>query len=222
MPGEIELDPDRSNFVLVVGAKGSGKSKLAERYFLTYPHDRLVIDPTGDVRLPEAAKVATVHDPLPASWPADMDGQQVSLRYVPDPGSATHDVEVDDAVGLAFHHPHRRCLLWVDEIDVVSPHAQRTGPNMARSLKQGRHRGLSMLVCGIRPQAINPLFLSQADYVAVFRLPNPDDRKRIAAAVGVSPAEMDELVGMLDEHEFVWCDVRNQDVLVCPPIPGVS
>ncbi len=222
---EDALDPDRSNFILIVGRKGSGKSELGARYFATYPHDRLVIDPTGDVVPPDGT--VTLREPIPVRFEdhpvVDRDGKriQTSYRYHPDVGDPTHEDEVDRAVGMCFHHPRRRSALWIDEVDVVAPNAARLRPNMHRALKQGRHKGMTLIVCGIRPMAINPLFLSQADYVATFTLPNPDDRKRVSSSIGVEPREFDRLQGQLDDYEFLWCDVRQHTITHCPPIPGV-
>jgi hypothetical protein len=219
---DLELDPTRSNFVTLVGKKGSGKSQLARMFWLSYPFDRLVIDPTGDV---DAGDPDTheLRPPLPARWPTpevDERGRRKrqTLRFMPDPGEPTYVDDMDRAVGLAHWHPDRRALLWIDEIDELTK-AQFSPPHLRRALKQGRHRRLSLLCCGPRPVNIDPLVLAQADYVGVFRLPNPNDRRRVAETCGIEPDEFDHWHGELEEHGFLWYDQRADELTVCDPIP---
>lgn len=218
-PGPLELDPRRSNFVTIVGRKGSGKSELARRFWTSYPFDRLCIDPTGDIDPGE--DVHPLVAPLPARFPVDAQGERVSLRMVPDPGSPTYADDLDRAVALVFHHPKKRALLWVDETEEMGT-AQQAGPSWKRALKQGRHRNMSILCAGIRPMNISPLVLSQADYVAMFTTPNPDDRKRVASSIGYDPRQLDEHHEALDEFEFLWWDTKAHELIHCPPIPLTS
>lgn len=212
----LELDPRRSNFVTIIGRKGSGKSELARAFWESYPFDRLCIDPTGDFN--PGGEVERLSEPLPARFPTDPEGRRVSLRLVPDPGSPTYGDELDRAVGLAFHHPRKRSMLLIDETEEMGT-AQQTRPGWARALKQGRHRNLTLVCAGIRPLNINPLVLSQADYVAMFHTPNPDDRKRVASSIGYEPRALDAAHEVLEEHEFLWWDARAHELIHCPPIP---
>jgi hypothetical protein len=221
---EAKLDPARSTFILVVGRKGSGKSELAHLFFRQYPYDRLVIDPTHDVKLEESPedKVTVIDDPLPVRFPSPVDGERITLHYKPDMGSLTVDDDTDRAVGLAF--THRRTLLWIDEIGEVA-RIHQTQPYMRRSLNYGRHRDLSLLMCGPRPINIDPLCVSQADYVYIFEMPNPRDRDRIAEGIGWDPkaftAAVHELTGT---HAYLRYNARakeHEDRLVeFPPLPA--
>lgn len=215
-----QLDPDRSAFVAIVGKKGQGKSELARTMFESYPYDRLVIDPTGDIHLDgDVTKLAA---PLPGKFPVDDEGKQVTARFVPDPGLATYRDDMDRAVGLAFYHPGRRCLCWIDEIGELSK-ANNTPPHLARALHQGRHRRLSLLMCGPRPINIDPLVLAQADQVYIFRLPNPADRKRVADVIGVEPGVLDDAVANLGNFEYLRFDAHATDpddeLVHFPPLP---
>jgi hypothetical protein len=191
-------------------------------FWLSYPFDRLVIDPTGDVD-PGDPDTKELGAPLPAKWPTpevDERGRRKrqTLRFVPDPGAETFVDDMDRAIALAHWHPDRRALAWIDEVGTVT-RANFTPPHFSRALHQGRHRRLSLLMCGPRPINIDPLVLAQADYVAVFDLPNPNDRRRVADACGIEPREFDHWHGQLEEHAFLWFDQRAHELVVCDPIP---
>jgi hypothetical protein len=214
---ETQLDPAKSNFVTIVGRKGSGKSVLARSFWDDYPFDRIVVDPTGDVD-PGDERAERLAAPMPARWPVDAEGRRVTLRYVPDVRSPTWVDDMDRAVGLAYWHPHKRCLAWLDEIGAMT-RANQTEANLRQALHQGRHRNLSLLMCGPRPIDINPLVLSQADYVAVFDLPNPRDRERVASTIGISPTDFDAEHGRLEEYGFLWYEAKTHELTVMDPLP---
>lgn len=210
-----QLDGRKATHIAIVGRKGSGKSVLARRFWETYPYDRLVIDPTGDVD-PGDPKTLNLTSPLPRRWPAKLDDRRQTLRFAADPGSPTYEDDLDRAAGLAFGHGN--CLLWVDEVGELT-RANKTAPAMRRILHQSRHRRLSTLFCGPRPIDINPLVISQADYLAIFHLPNPADRKRCADTMGYDLAELEEAHDLLDEHGYLWWDAVHRELEVRPPIP---
>jgi hypothetical protein len=210
------LDPRRSNFVAIVGRKGSGKSTLARRFFNGYPFDKVVIDVTGD----EGAAVPGVQeirDPLPLRWPTNADRTPTVLRYQPDMGSATVLEDTDVIFRWAMTH-QKRSAVWVDENESIMP-VQRTPANALRLLHQGRHRNVTLIVTQIRPVHVNRLVFSQADYVAVYQVPDPDDRKTIAKSIGWPPREFDELVHGLAPYEFLWYDAHAHELAHCDPIP---
>jgi hypothetical protein len=210
-----ELDGKAAHHIAMFGRKNSGKSVLAQRFWDSYPYDRLVIDPTGDVD-PGDPKTKNLTTPLPSRWPGALEQERTTLRFAADPGSATYHDDLDQAAGLAF--THGRCLLWVDEVGELTD-ANRTPPAMRRILHQSRHRKLSLLLCGPRPIDVNPLVVSQADYLAIFELPNPDDRKRVANVMGYRLAELEEAHGLLVDHGYLWWDAARRELEVRPPIP---
>jgi nucleoside-triphosphatase THEP1 len=226
-----EIDPDKGAFVFATGKKGSGKSVLCRDLFDAFPYDRLVIDPTGDVTRDLRAagvKVRQLADPLPGRWPASLDESEpyVTLTYVPNmsqaPAAAVDDM--DRALGLAL--AHRRTLVWIDEIGLMT-RAQSTPPQLQSALHQGRHRQLTLIMAGPRPINIDPLCIAQADLIAVFALPNPRDRRRVAEEMGWPPAEFDAAVHGLGRHEYLWYDATAWNAATdqsgmlwhMPPIP---
>lgn len=207
------IDPRKgATFVAIFGKKRSGKSVLAHRFWSTWPYDRLAIDPHNELDEPDTH---VLRDPLPMRLPGPLgDDERTSHRYVPDPGSRTYVDELDRAVGLAYNH--RRTLLWLDEVGDLT-RANYTPPYMRRALHQGRHRQLSMLMCGPRSIDINPLVIAQADLVYVFDMPHPRDRERVAAVIGYPPKAFDEAVHALGEHEYLRWD--GHELVHFPKLP---
>jgi hypothetical protein len=210
------IDGRKATQIAIFGRKGSGKSVLARRFWDSYPYDRLVIDPTGDVDTGDPkSKNLTV--PLPSRWPGALEpNERTTLRFAADPGSDTYRDDLDAAAALAF--THGRCLLWVDEVGELTT-ANNTPPGMRRVLHQSRHRGLSTLFCGPRPIDIDKLVIAQADYLAIFHLPQPGDRRRVADNMGLEPDVFDEAHGLLVPHGYLWWDAKAHELEVRPPIP---
>ncbi len=189
-------DPRKSTFLFATGKKGEGKSHWCRAWWDAYPLDRLLIDPTGDVRADLRAEGEDVSvlapDVVPVRFPRG-EHQRVTVVYVPDMGSPTSQDDMDRVVGLALDSKDHPVLLWIDEVGRICTSAQSTPPNMRRLLHHGRHHGVTFLGAGPRPIDIDPLVINQADIVAAFRLPNPADRKRVADNIGVDPAEFGRL-----------------------------
>lgn len=213
------IDPGKATHFVAVGRKGSGKSVLAERLWRSYPFDRIVIDPTGDVDTHDP-KTVQLSVPLPHRWPGGFNPKErTTLRFVPDMGAATYVQDMDAAVQLAF--THGRCLLWLDEVGEITT-ANNTPPAMRRVLHQSRHRKLSTLFCGPRPIDINKLVITQADYIGVFPLPDFDDRKRLAKVMGYPIPEFEEAHEDLlsrPKHWFLWYAAATGELELRPPIP---
>lgn len=230
-PVEMRLDPRRSNFVSIFGKKGEGKSTLARRLFDAYPFDRAVIDYHHDVVSGPGrpADLIEVHPPLPDRWPAGgagvalpgLDQHRSTIAFAPDSGRPEYVDDMDRFVGIAYRHgrelPPRPVLLWVDEIGELAPVGQ-TQPNMRRTLQLGRHRRMTLIMCGPRPIDIDPLVLQQSDFVYVFKLPNPADRRRVADTIGWDPKEFSAAVHALGDFEYLRYDGR--ELVHLPPLPN--
>ena len=221
------FDPDRGEFLFVSGRKGSGKSVLARRFFGAYPYDRLVIDPTGDVRaslVEDGMPFVDLTEPMPARFPkasdtSFMDREEqgpVTAVYVPDMGSKEAEDEMDRALGLALRNG--RTCAWIDEIGTLTRNG-KTPPNLRRALHHGRHSQLTLVMCGPRPKDIDPLCVSQADHVFTFDTPNPLDRKRLSENLGWPPAKFDQAVHNLGEHEYLWFNARAHTLTWMPKLP---
>ena len=223
-------DPRKSVQIAIVGKRGSGKTELATFLFDSYPYDRVLVDPNGDIKLDPDADVVDVTDAdIPHRWPAerfrDLQGEKrrpQTLRFVPQFQSDTYLDDMDRLVGVAFTHSHsggrnRTCLL-VDEAHELVP-ANRTPPHSRRNLRQGRHADLTTIYATPRPLTIDPLVISNADWVYAFKLPNPNDRKRVAECIGVDPRTFDQAIHALGEFEFLRYNSAKDDLAHFPALP---
>lgn len=216
----LRLDPTRPNHVTIIGRKGSGKSVLASLFWRSWPWDRLCIDPNHDAAVGD--DVDTLEVPLPGSWPwrtsvgLGDDDERSSYVLRPDFRAPTFVDDMDRAVGLALEHGHT--LLWIDEAGELTK-ANRTPAHMRHLLHTQRHRRLSLLLCMPRPVDVDPLTMSQADYIAAFEIPSPADRKRLADVIGLELAALEDAHAQLDEHGFLWWETRDRELSILPPIP---
>lgn len=215
---DLSLDPERSNYLAIFGRKGSGKSYLAQSFADAYPFDELVVDATGDIDLPGTVPMPM---PVPGAWPeaGDEHDGPLRLRMVPDRLDPRHADDVDRAIGLAF--AHGLTLVWIDEIGEAA-RANRVRPHMDLVLHQGRHRRLSVVMAGPRPVDIDPLVLSQADWVFIFAMPHPADQERVAANLAIPRAELSELIAGLGDHEFLAYQASEHQLYALPALPKRS
>lgn len=192
------IDPTKPVIVSAWGRKGSGKSVLNRRLFRSWPYDKLCVDVNGEADPgPDAVRISreelgTRFPSPPAQVPGAPKPGPRSLHWRADPGSPTYEDDLDRSVGLALFPQSLRTLIWCGEVGEFMPTAQRTRPHMRRLLMQNRHYQASVLFDGPRPVNVNPLVLAQSDFVAVFTLPNPDDRERIAKEIGYPPKRFHE------------------------------
>ena len=216
-------DPRKSLYLFASGRKGSGKSRWCRAWFDDYPFDRIVIDPTGDVKRDldrdGVPYQAVDHDVIPTRFPRGDEGQRVTLVYVPDMGSATAADDMDRVIGLALDGDDHPVMIWVDEVGSLTT-ANYTPPNTRRVLHHGRHHGITLLGAAPRPMDIDGLWINQADLVATFSLPNPKDRRRVADNIGADPREFDELVHTeCVDHEYLLYVHNDRTLYICPPLP---
>ncbi len=201
-------DPRKSTQIFICGKKGSGKTELAKVLFDSYPYDRILVDPNGDIERPEEAE--DLEPPIPSRWPGylfaddpERRRERRTLYYMPDFKDPQFAEDLDRVCGLAYSH--RRTCLFVDEAHEAAP-STKTPPHMRRNLRQGRHHELTQIFATPRAKTVDPLMISNADWVYVFKLPNPDDRKRVAENTGIDPKVFDEGVHALGQYEYLRYD----------------
>lgn len=218
-----ELTPTKSVHIAIVGRKKSGKSELAWQLFESWPYDRVLVDPNGDLKVGETAE--DLESPIESSWPPRLRSLETepprrTLRFVPDFLAPTATEDIDRACGLAFR-PGSRTMLFVDECHQAAPAGttRTKHPFMDRNLRQSRHGTLSMILATPRPVTVDPLVMAQADRTYIFKLPNPEDRKRVAQCIGYDPAELDEYIRDLGRFEYLCYDVEDDELTKYPPLP---
>jgi hypothetical protein len=223
----MELDPTKPMIVTAWGKKGSGKSYLNRVLFRSYPYDRLCIDVNGNADPGEDAEKLSGDLPRKFPEPSQMVAQRrraQSFWYRAHPGSPSYRDDLDRAVGLALYPQDHRCLLWAGEVGELMPNG-RPGPHMRTLLMQNRHYRVSALFDGPRPMYVDPLVLAQSNLVAVYKLPNPADRKRIADSIGFPPKEFDRechATWRRGDHWFLLWDSDRDTLYRHEPLPAVD
>jgi len=223
----VTLDPAKPMIVSAWGRKGSGKSTFSRRLYDSWPYDKVCVDVNGDADPgPDAEKVTL---PLPSSFPKPLPqplGMPArgprNLHFRADPGSATYEDDLDRAVGLSLFPSERKVMVWCGEVGEFMPNAARTGPHMRRLLQQNRHFGASGLFDGPRPANVNPLVIGQSDLVAVYHLPNPDDRERVAKTIGYPPRRFHaecEVTSRRGKYWFLLWVAEAHQLYRCAPLP---
>lgn len=223
----FRFDHTKPAILSAFGRKGAGKSTFSRLVYDSWPHDKLCIDVNGDADPGPDAERLTL--PLPPGYPDRASGLPGSpgrgprnLHYRAHPGSPTYSDDLDRAVGLALFPQPRRVLVWCGEVAEFMPSAQRTGPNMRTLLHQNRHYMATALFDGPRPMNVDPLVLAQSDYVAIYHLPNPADRQRIAETIGYPPARFHdecETTFRRGKYWFLFWDAEHHQLYRCPPLP---
>lgn len=206
----LGMDWQKPAIVSAWGAKGSGKSVLNRLLFRSWDLDGVCIDVNGNAEPGEHAEKITA--PLPTRFPEGGAGlgerpRAKTLHFRAHPGDPKYREQLDQAVGLALYPQRKRVALWAGEVGELCPNG-RPGPHMRTLLMQNRHYNVTALFDGPRPVHVPPLVLGQSNLVAVFRLPNPRDRERIADEIGFPPKLFHEAAHACwrTEHAFLLWD----------------
>jgi hypothetical protein len=215
----VDLDPSRNFIVSAFGRKGSGKTTFNRELFRDFPLAKLCIDVNGEADPGTDSQRITV---LERSMPRRVEGKPApNLHYVADPGSDTYRDDLDRAVGMAMYPTDDPSLVWCGEVGELCT-GNRTGPHLRRLLMQSRHYRTSGLFDGPRPVDIDRLVIAQADVVAIFDLPDPDDRDRVAKVIGFPPRlfteECDETFRRGEFWHLLWVS-KAKRLYRCPPLP---
>ena len=219
----VELDLARNYIISAFGRKGAGKTTFNRSLFRDYPLAKLCVDVNGEADPgPDSVRITTPAGRMPD--PVEEHGRlvQPNLHYVADPGSVTYRDDLDRAVGMAMYPSDRSSLVWCGEVGEFTT-GNKTAPHMRRLVMQSRHYKTSALFDGPRPIDIEKLVIAQSDYVAVFDLPDPDDRDRVAKVIGFPPAqfrlECEETFRRGEFWHLLWVS-KAKRLYRCPPMPS--
>ncbi len=195
--------------IAIFGATGTGKSVLAHALYQSVPENwwKIIIDVTDSIVEPSAL---TFYDPDEIPW-----DKSYSLRYVPDAG-APMDIQISTLFLNIYYHG--ACWYWLDEANEVSD-AHKTAFGLRKVLLQGRKAYVGGACLSPRPKDISKSIITQSQYIAIFTIIDYDDRSTIAKNIGMTPAEFDDQMNQLEEHGFLFFDVRSRTLYRVPPIP---
>lgn len=221
------LDHTRPLFISAFGRKGAGKTAFNREIYRSYPGDKICLDVNGNADPGEDAEKITAAD-LRKTWPEPvrMPGERRktrNLHYLADPGSATYEDDLDRAIGMALLPKHHRTMLWAGECSELP--MGKTAPAARRLVRQNRHYSMTVLFDDPRPAWIDRLILTQSNLIALFELPEPDDRKRVAQATGHNARKFDEIceeTWARGEYWFLLIDMdarRGERLWRCAPLP---
>ena len=215
----VALDPTRNFIISAFGRKGAGKTTFNRSLFRDFPYSKLCIDVNGEADPGPESKV--IRHPEPAMPRVTKDRPPANRHYIADPGSATYRDDLDRAVGMAMYPSDQLSLVWCGEVGELTT-GNRTGPHLRRLLMQSRHYRTSGLFDGPRPMDIDPLVIAQSDFVAIYDLPNPNDRRRVAETIGYPPARFSEECDLTFRRgpywHLLWVTSAKQ-LYRCPPLP---
>ncbi|MCW2498146.1 hypothetical protein [Jatrophihabitans sp.] len=228
------LDPTQGFIVSAFGRKGSGKTTFNRRLFRQYPFAKLCIDVNGEadpgpeVEHPgryERGRVTKIHEledrmPPPREWGGPK--LYPALHYVADPGSVTYREDLDRAIGMGMNPSDAPSMVWAGEVNEFCTESA-SPPHMRRLLQQSRHWRVSALFDGPRPKKIDSLIIMQSDLVAIYDLPNPADRMRVAETIAFKPADFDEECEETfsrGPYWFLLWDARAKQLYRYPPLPA--
>lgn len=217
----LTIDPTRSNVILCVGTKGSGKSEAARVIFDAWPGNRIALDVTGDAR-PEDPDTIILTAPFPSQMPDPLeDRPRVTVWARVDPRSPTYNDDQDAAVAMGLYPRLGEALLWDDEFAELAT-ASMIPPNTKLAIISSRHYHLSMLLCCPRPARIPILAISQSDLVLVFETPRRDDRKILADNMGYPHALFEAAYRenrLRGDHALLLWDKRQKRLFDLPELP---
>jgi hypothetical protein len=199
-------------YISIFGRKGSGKSELARILFLAYPFDRLVVDPTGDVSkaLPpgsfrDALPTDFMHRPathgVPAKWPKRDDEKRSSLLYHPRRSSPTYATDLNTVCGWPLAHAGD-CMIWYDEGGRTHKR-DHIEPNAHEIEEEGRHHGITRMLCSPRVSGLDGLVIHQSDIIYIFALPAPTDRQQLASIMGYDTEELSDAIDALPQFGYL-------------------
>lgn len=186
---------------MVIGATGSGKTRFAV-WLLSVrfqPHRRhFVLDFKG-----EELFAALDLTPWDITQPLPVEPGIYWLRILP-------GQEADVSQFFLNCYNTTDILIFTDE-GYMLPYQDRW---VRACLTQGRSKRIEMITLTQRPVKLDVFFLSEATFMAVFRLNVKDDRKRVSEY-------MDGLeIPRLPSYHCLWYDVALDENVVFEPVPS--
>lgn len=202
----------------MVGATGSGKSRLARELFLSAAPPRLVIDPR-DSDLTDVPGAVTFRDPRQLDSLADEE----TLRFVPSDPSDKR--AFDRLYRWAFDHYPR--WVWCDEPDDAMP-SQGYPKHANVYVVQGRKRALGHLCCSTAPVFLMRSLYRNLQHLVLFDLPIADDRAYVAKNAGIPLADFEAATAEAaaltkvtpdgPKGGFVWWEQLTRTLTILPPL----
>lgn len=189
----------------IVGKTGSGKTQggayiLSQAPFNTLPY--VLLDFKREKLFREIPEIR----PLQLGQRDYKELNQPGL-FIVNPLPVDEDQEKLDA--LLWHIWEREnCGIFVDEGYML-----RKSTAFVSLLTQGRSKNIPIITLTQRPRFITPFVFSEAEYLMIFRLTKPEDRKTVQDYVDADISER------LPPYHSYWYDVARDQLVVLRPVP---
>lgn len=188
----------------IFGRTGSGKTRLAAWLLSESPFDQqpyIVIDYKLEQLFSQTDRIKEIGltDKLPKS-------PGVYIIHPPN--------DDDDAMEewLWRLHEHENTGLYIDEGYGINRYSRA-----ARALlTQGRSKHLPVIWISQRPSQIPPFVVSEADFLAVFKLQLPQDVAKVSEIMGRNATFASQT---LPEYHSKWYDVAKDASYTLQPVP---
>lgn len=203
--------PSNQNRIAVIGRTGSGKTQFAIWLLGMLRTDQwaempgTIFDFKRSKLIGQIIKAGAARRISIGSKPPKAPG-----LYVVQPEPVADDEAVLEYLRRIYENTGH--FLYFDEIMDLG----KQNRGFRRLLTQGRELEIPMMYCTQRPVNCDLYSLSEADYIAVFHLRNPDDVLR------VSKYAPDYVPSELGKYQCHWYDVGSDEGVNLRPAPGVQ
>lgn len=194
------LKPGTRTFI--TGKTGSGKSTVAATLLKKSKQRWLIIDPKLDDKIaslkPYRLKKMDVKE-LFAAW-------KKGYKYVAiTPQAKTGPYEIDEFI-LECFESFKDFGIYVDELYFIHNNGN-AGPGLTATLTRGRSDKITFMGATQRPAFVSLFCITEADYIAQFRLALDKDRKRIYEVTGIKQM----LNNPPSEYSWYYYQIATED-----------
>jgi hypothetical protein len=179
--------------VFIAGKTGSGKSVLAEVYLAGFDTPVIMLDTKGQVYerrkknkelwygLEEGVEftVCETFDQL-------LESETMKNIYVPIPEEQTQE---SYERFFKYCYDHQDVTIWIDELMSIAESPLKYPFHLKAIYTRGRSRNTSIWACTQRPMDIPVIAISNSTHFFIFRLQQPQDRKKIVDVTGCTEFE---------------------------------
>lgn len=200
--------PNDTERYIGCGMTGTGKSQaalwqLSERSYDLMPW--VILDFKRD------ELIAQIPYTQPINYDASLDKPGL---YILRPGPLDVDEGHVDRFFLRLLDMEN-CGIFIDE-----GYMMKNSSGLNAVLTQGRSKRLPIIFLTQRPKLISIFAFTEAQYIQVFYLQFEQDRGRVQEYF---PSDVDvEVVKDLPEHESLWYDAKQREVVQLKPVPSLD
>lgn len=203
------------NSVLVIGAKGAGKTVLLAEISALWAHDVMLIDPLGVFDRGGSPKYAVpdsvVYRDL-QTYLSDSDRPQKAIfSFKP---------SFDDLMTLCQQATPDTIIL-IDEISLFAEKQAQTDAEFLDFVRTCRNFDITLVLAAQRPQSVDPALSELCVSAVVSRQVGKNTCERAAKLIGCKPIEIMELKRGEWFLTTPQTDVHEREILIPPKYPYV-